>query len=131
MTSRRQWQNEIKDGGNRAKLTAADLLMAEKAAYAAYEAKLRQMSYSDRRVARLARNSEKMVISLCLSMLARGWGDLFNSTVQEYVNKASKEPARYAPLSYSLQQSLRVIAAQTAPPAYRHATAPGSRLDSR
>lgn len=120
MTSRRQWQNEIKEGGNRAKVTAPDLLIAEKVAYAAYEAKLTQMSYSDRSVARRARNSEKMVISLCLSMLARGWGDLFNSMVQEYIDKASKEPARYAPLSYALQQSLPVIVEQPAPPAHEH-----------
>jgi hypothetical protein len=103
MVSLRAWQNEIKEGGNKASLNAADLLAAETAAHAAYDARVREMTYSSRGVTPHGGNNEKMIVSECLSMLARGWDDLFHTSVKEYGAKASKDPARYSPLSYALQ----------------------------
>lgn len=102
MVSSRQWQNEIKEGGNKAHVTADALHAAEIAAHNAYDARAREMTYSNRGVTPHGGNNENMVISEVLSMLARGWDDLFNTTAKEYGDRASKDPARYSPLSYAL-----------------------------
>lgn len=115
VASLRQWQNEIKAGGNKANVTADTLLAAETEAHAVYDARVREMTYSDRDVTPHGGNNQKMVISECLSMLARGWDDLFRTTVEEYAGRASEHPARYSPLSYALQTVSAVLDHRSAP----------------
>ena len=116
MASLRQWQDEITEGGNRANVTARDLLKAEITAHAAYDARVREMTVSSGGVTPHCGNNEKMVVSQCLSMLARGWDDLFETTVKEYADRAVKDPARYSPLSYGLQTTTAALNQRSEPP---------------
>jgi hypothetical protein len=116
MVSLRAWQNEIKEGGNKATLTADDLFKAETDAHAAYDARVREMTYSNRGVTPHGGNNQKMVVSETLSFLARGWEDLFKTTVKEYADRASKDPARYSPLSYALQTITATLNQRSEPP---------------
>ncbi len=116
MVSLRQWQNEIKEGGNKANVTAADLFRAETAAHTVYDARVREMTYSNSGVTPHGGNNQKMVVSETLSFLARGWDDLFRTTIKEYADRASKEPARYSPLSYALQTITGMLNQHSEPP---------------
>lgn len=103
MTTLRQWQAEIAEGGNHSSLTAIALLKAERAAKKAYESRVREMTYSGRGVTVHDGNNQKTVVVVSLQMLAHGWTDMFQKTVREYSQKASKDPVRYSPVSYALQ----------------------------
>jgi len=116
MVSLRAWQNEIKEGGNKANVAADDLLAAETAAHTTYDARVREMTYSNRGVPPHGGNNQKMVISECLSMLARGWDDLFKTTVKEYADRALTNPTLYSPLSYALQSATATLHQRSEPP---------------
>ena len=116
MVSLRAWQDEIEEGGNKAKVAADDLFAAETVAHVAYDARAREMTYSNRGVTPHGGNNQKMVVSECLSMLARGWDDLFKTTVKEYSDRALKEPALYSALSYALKSAAATLNQRSEPP---------------
>jgi hypothetical protein len=116
MATLRAWQNEINEGGNKATWTAEDLFKAETGAHAAYDARVREMTYSNGGVTPHGGNNQKMVVSELLSFLARGWGDLFETTVKEYADRASKDRARYSPVSYALGTITATLNQRSDPP---------------
>jgi hypothetical protein len=109
MVSLRQWQNEIAEGGNKARVTAATLHAAETTAHSVYDATVREMTYSGQGVTPHGGNNEKMVISQALSMLARGWNDLFKETVVKYGEQASVHPVRFVPLKRALESIVNIV----------------------
>jgi len=113
--SLRQWQNEIKAGGNKANVTADTLLAAETAAHNAYDARVREMTFSNHGVTPHGGNNEKMAITELLTYAARGWDDLFKTTARDYGERAIKNPTRYSPLSYAVQTITAILDQQSEP----------------
>ena len=118
------WHNEIKAGGNKAHVTAATLHAAEIAAHNAYDARVTEMTFSNRGVTPQGGNNEKMAITVLLTYAALGWDDLFKTTARDYGDKAINPSARYSPLSYAVQTITAILNQRSEPAILDHRTEP-------
>ena len=103
MVSVQSWQQAITASRGRCVLSARDLYTAEKAAYVAYDARVREMAKAGNGVLAHDGQSQKMVISNAISLLAIGDRDGFRHEVDNFAEKAAFDPHHYSAISHGLQ----------------------------
>jgi hypothetical protein len=97
-----KWQEIIESHGNKSQFRARDLYIAEKAAYVAYESRVREMTYGGQGVIPHDGNGFKTALTGTLELIAAGDARGFNEDLQSYVRKAADNQS-YSPLSHGLQ----------------------------
>jgi hypothetical protein len=115
MTSEKWWEQAIQRSGSKA-YSAHDYYVAEKEAYAAYESRVREMTYSDEGVTPHQGNTEKCILTTALDFLASGNERAFHELTAEYAHKAQENPVRYSPLCYGLVAAAEYLRDKRRPP---------------
>jgi len=103
MTSVRNWREAAIASHGKSALTARDLYQAEKAAYAAYDARVREMAGSGAGVSAHDGKNGLCILTAAISFLALGDVAEFRKSLYEISEKAAWDPVHYSPLSYGLQ----------------------------
>ena len=103
MVSVKSWQEAVFASRGRSALSAHDLYKAEMAAYAAHDARVREMAKHGGGVVAHDGRNNRMVLSNAIALLANGDADAFSDEVTAYAEKAAWDPHHYSPISYGLQ----------------------------
>jgi hypothetical protein len=103
MVSVKSWQEAIAKGRRRPALCAHDLFTAEKAAYSAYEERMREMAKAGNGVIAHDGVNNRMILSNAISLLAIGDEDGFRKSVDDFAERAAWDPVHFSALSYGLQ----------------------------
>jgi len=102
MVSEKSWQDAVAASRGRSALSARELYKAEMDAYAAHDARARELAKHGGGVIAHDGRNNRMVLSNAIALLAIGDSAGFGEEVTAYAEKAAWDPS-YSALSYGLQ----------------------------
>jgi hypothetical protein len=102
MPSLKSWQEMISEGRQRSRYTAQDLYTAEKAAYVAHDARVKEMAKHGGGIVTHEGKNGLAVISNAIALLAIGDEKDFKAAVDRYAEKAAFDPIHFSPVAHGL-----------------------------
>jgi hypothetical protein len=103
MTMKKNWAKQILEFGNKSIYKAGDLYTAEKKAFAAHQARVQEMKKPcGLGVLPHDGNNQKMIITSVLSLLSVGDERGFRTELDNYRDKACRDPLNFSPISHGL-----------------------------